>query len=116
MGGDMIGSRIAKLRKKAGLTQERFAEAIGKSRSALIKIENDETMPKADTLIDICLALNISPEIILFDEKQKTDPYSEFAERANRLDQDLQTQFYEHSCVFLTGLEKIQETRNENVD
>ena len=68
MGGNTIGGRIANLRADAGLSQERFAELIGKSRNAVKMIEHDECAPKADTLMSICEVLNTSADVILFGE------------------------------------------------
>ena len=112
MGGETIGSRIAKIRKNAGYSQERFAEAIGLSRKAVVNIENDEAVPKADTLTEICRTLHVSADELLFGESN-TEQFSKTMERIQLLDIDLQNRFFEMSSVFLTGLETIQADRNE---
>ncbi len=54
-------------RKKAGLTQEKLAEAIGMSTAYIGDMEARERFPSAETIDKIAEALNISPRI-LFDE------------------------------------------------
>ena len=112
MGSDTIGGRIADLRSDAGLSQERFAELIGKSRNAVKMIEHDESLPKADTLMSICEVLNTSADMILFGEPNKgKDDISQIGDRVNKLDPELREQFYGAVSVYLLGLENIQKTR-----
>lgn len=54
-------------RKKAGLTQERLAEAIGMSTSYIGDMEARERFPSAETIDKLAGALNIRPSV-LFDE------------------------------------------------
>lgn len=56
-----IGAKIAFFRKQKGLTQERLAEKIDKSWSAVAKIESAKTEKgiSLKTLFDISAALNI---------------------------------------------------------
>ena len=112
MGGNTIGGRIANLRADAGLSQERFAELIGKSRNAVKMIEHDECAPKADTLMSICEVLNTSADVILFGEAGKEEnECSQMVKRVNKLDPDLREQFYSTASVYLLGLENIQKAR-----
>lgn len=112
VGSDTIGGRIADLRSDAGLSQERFAELIGKSRNAVKMIEHDESSPKADTLMSICEVLNTSADLILFGEQgEEKDEFSQIGNRVNRLDPKLREQFYSAVSVYLLGLENIQNAR-----
>lgn len=55
----LISKKIRDLRKKAGLTQERFAEAADLSVDVIGKIERGRTTPALDTLVKISTALDI---------------------------------------------------------
>lgn len=55
-------------RKKAGLTQEKLAEAIGMSTSYIGDMEARERFPSAETIDKIASALNV-PVSILFNEQ-----------------------------------------------
>ena len=79
---------------------------------AVVNIENDEAVPKADTLTEICRTLHVSADELLFGESN-TEQFSKTMERIQLLDNDLQNRFFEMSSVFLTGLETIQADRNE---
>jgi transcriptional regulator with XRE-family HTH domain len=117
VGGDSIGNRIARLRANAGLSQERFAEMIDKSRNCVIKIENNENIPKADTLMRICRVLNVSADFLLFGEtEQEPESYDALIQRANRLDGELKKQFYESASILLTGFETLQMSQRENAN
>jgi len=51
-------------RKKAGLTQEKLAEAIGMSTSYIGDMEARERFPSAETIDKIAEALNIKTQIL----------------------------------------------------
>ena len=55
-------------RKKAGLTQEKLAEAIGMSTSYIGDMEARERFPSAETIDKIASALNV-PVSLLFNER-----------------------------------------------
>lgn len=59
---ELIGKRIKELRKEKSLTQEQLAELIGIEPRNIIKIENAQTFPRAQTLDKILYVLEISPE------------------------------------------------------
>lgn len=62
-----MGLKIAYYRKKAGYTQEAFAEEIGKSVNFLAQIEGTGTVRgiSLETLFKIAECLNISPAKLL---------------------------------------------------
>ena len=51
-----MGYRIAQRRTEMGLSQEKLAESIGVNRNTVMRIENGEHAPRADTgiLISVC--------------------------------------------------------------
>ena len=60
-----FGSTIVKLRKAAGITQERLAEQLGVSVSAVSQWENGRTMPDICTIPILCRILNVSSDELL---------------------------------------------------
>ena len=65
-----LGLKIAYYRRKAGFTQEYFAELIGKSVSFVGQVEGTETVRgvSLETLFKIAQVLNISPSKLLEDD------------------------------------------------
>ena len=60
-----IGSRIRKYREERGLSQKQFAEKIGVSNSRVSNWEQGINRPDADILANICIALDVSPGLLL---------------------------------------------------
>ena len=67
----VMGLRIAYYRKKAGYTQEAFAEEIGRSLNFLAQVEGSSTTRgiSLETLFKICDVLNIQPGRLLDDDE-----------------------------------------------
>ncbi len=65
-----LGLKIAYFRKKAGYTQEVFAELIGKSVNFIVQVEETGTVRgvSLETLFKIAQVLNISPAKLLEDD------------------------------------------------
>lgn len=66
----IMGLKIAYYRKKAGYTQEVFAEKIGRSLNFLAQIEGTGTTRgiSLETLFKICDVLNVQPGKLLDDD------------------------------------------------
>lgn len=63
-----LGLNIKKLRKERNLTQQQFADKIGKGLNFMGKIEVAYSKPSLDTLINIADALNVTvSELTRFD-------------------------------------------------
>lgn len=60
-----IGSRIRKYREENNLSQKQLAEKIGVSNSRLSNWEQGLNRPDADILAAICVALDVSPSLLL---------------------------------------------------
>ena len=60
-----IGNRIRKYREELNLSQKQLAEQIGVSNSRVSNWEQGINRPDADMLADICVALNVSPNLLL---------------------------------------------------
>ncbi|WP_291867056.1 helix-turn-helix domain-containing protein [Maribacter sp.] len=67
-----LSQRVKNLRNKKGVTQELLAENSGLSLRTIQRIENNETVPRGDSLKRLAIALNTSPDHII-DWKIKED-------------------------------------------
>ena len=67
----IMGLKIAYYRKKAGFTQEVFAEKIGRSLNFLAQVEGTGTTRgiSLETLFKICDVLNVQPGALLDDDR-----------------------------------------------
>lgn len=91
-----VGKRINAYRKAKKISSEHLSELIGKSSGAYIRsIENGKTGLSMKTLVDICNALQVSPEVILADclefdiGYQEKSPLFEVAQSLNDRDSNL---------------------------
>lgn len=69
---------LARLRKRAGYTQESLAEALGVSRQAVSKWESGQAMPEAATLVELADLLDCSLDQLM--RHELTDPPVPFQE------------------------------------
>ena len=60
-----IGSRIRKYREENNLSQKQLAEKIGVSNSRVSNWEQGLNRPDADILAAICMALDVSPSLLV---------------------------------------------------
>lgn len=60
-----IGNRISQLRKNKGYTQEHVAQALGVSRQAVFKWEQDQSRPDTANLIALAELLGTSTDYLL---------------------------------------------------
>jgi XRE family transcriptional regulator, regulator of sulfur utilization len=63
---DRIGDNLRRIRRREGLTQEELAARAGLHRAAIGLLENGHRVPRADTLVKLAGAMEISP-VELFD-------------------------------------------------
>ena len=64
-----IGNKLFMLRKRAGYTQEQFAEIAGLSNRAYADIERGTVNMRLETILRICSALQITPDEILTEKE-----------------------------------------------
>lgn len=64
----MLGQRIRHYRHKLGLTQEQLAERAGVSASFLGHIERGSRAASLETVMQLCAALDVTPNDLLADE------------------------------------------------
>lgn len=60
-----IGKRIRKYREECNMTQKQLAERIGVSNNRVSNWEQGLNRPDADILAAICIALDVSPSLLL---------------------------------------------------
>lgn len=71
---DNLGERIRRLRKKAGLTQEQLAEAVGVHENSVSRWENNELTPKTFKIKALAKALGVSEADLLNDSLREQKP------------------------------------------
>ena len=62
-----LGDRIRFYRTKAGLSQEKLAEFVNLTNVHISKIENGNTNPTVETIVNIATVLNVTPDQLLVD-------------------------------------------------
>ena len=62
-----FGKRINTARKEKRVTSEKLSEIVGKNAVFIRQIEGANKLPSLRTFVDICNALNVSPNYLLFD-------------------------------------------------
>ena len=60
-----IGNRIRKYREERNMTQKQLAERIGVSNSRVSNWEQGLNRPDADIVAAVCVALDVSPSLLL---------------------------------------------------
>lgn len=63
-----IGNKLLAIRKKAGLTQSEVAEAANLSDRTYADIERGTVNMRIETVLKICEALHITPDVVLNEE------------------------------------------------
>lgn len=70
----LFASRVAYLRIKRGLTQEKLAELVGRSPNHISKLEIAGTNPSFDLIVSLAKALNVElKELFNFDSLKDID-------------------------------------------
>lgn len=59
-----IGVSLVELREKAGLTQQAFADLLGRNRVVIARWENGSRVPSLSELPAIAAALGVSPATV----------------------------------------------------
>ncbi|MBQ9457710.1 MAG: helix-turn-helix domain-containing protein [Bacilli bacterium] len=81
-----LGERLAKLRKKAGLSQEQLADELGVSRQAVSRWETGEAAPDTENLIALADIYNISLDELVRAQKGENHKKESKAERVEVVD------------------------------
>ena len=84
-------TRLVKLRKQYGISQEELAEKIGVSRQAVSKWERAESSPDTDNLIALASVYDISIDDMLYSDDNnigKDAKYSSFYSNGSKKNKD----------------------------
>lgn len=81
----MIGKRVRSQREALGITREQFAEKADINPQFLSEIEHGKKAMSVESLYKVCLALNISPEYLLFGIERAAVQASPIAEKLQKL-------------------------------
>ncbi len=68
---ELIGERIKKIRKSKKLTQKMLADKVGTSICVISKWETGERYMNSFNLINICEALKVSADYLLFGKEHE---------------------------------------------
>ena len=69
-----IGANIRAARKNKSLTLDTLSELVGISSSFLGILERGESLLSIETLISICNVLDVSADVILFEQHRPSEP------------------------------------------
>jgi len=85
-----FAQRLANLRKQQHLTQQALADLANLHVTLIRRYEAGKTQPSIDALRRIALALNVSSDMLLFDEHERgpSDDFKLQFEGLDRLDDD----------------------------
>lgn len=72
---EKLGMRIKLIRKKKNLTQEQLSDKTDLSSNYLSKIERSLSIPSLETLLQICSALDVTPDYLLLDSIHISNAY-----------------------------------------
>lgn len=64
------GQKIYECRKRANLTQEGLADALGVTRQAVSRWESDLSFPETEKMIELCRLFSISADELLFPDRE----------------------------------------------
>ena len=69
---EQLAQNIYDLRKKKNMTQSQLAALVGVKKSQISALENQQRLPSINLLIKLASAFNVSVEILLGINKNKT--------------------------------------------
>lgn len=70
-----LGQKIRELRKKQGISQEKFSEIIDMNPRQIVRIENGESFPTAENLEKIAQTFNITPQELFFSDAMESNEF-----------------------------------------
>ncbi|HIZ55475.1 MAG TPA: helix-turn-helix domain-containing protein [Firmicutes bacterium] len=75
----LIGKRVASRRRQLKLTQAQLAEKTELTSKYISNIETSHSLPSIESLMQLCAALDVTPNYLLFgiSEKQETTKLDE---------------------------------------
>ncbi|WP_405354072.1 helix-turn-helix domain-containing protein [Ruminococcus sp.] len=103
----IIGNKLLNFRKQKGLTQAEVAELADISDRSYADIERGSTNMRTETLVNICKALNITPNELLVEEEKRTINFdeNEIIQRLNKCNSKEKATAFELLSVYLNSLD-----------
>ena len=99
-----IGNKLLEIRRRAGLTQLEVAEAAGLSNRTYADIERGTVNMRTETVLQICRALQITPDEILTEEQEAPAGQQALLERLAACTPRQQETAYRLLSVYLNSL------------
>lgn len=100
-----IGNKLLNIRKKAGLTQSEVADAANMSDRTYADIERGTVNMRIETILKICEALHITPDVILTEDNPSLSAkQSELIEQLNKCTVHQRETALELLAVYLKSL------------
>lgn len=108
MGNKLFGKKVNYIRKQRKLTSEKLAELCDVNSGHIRQIESGARFPSFSLLIDLCNALNVSPDYLMAQElhlpsDNSEDIYSAVYEKVKKLPPD---QVEMLDCIMDTVIKK----------
>lgn len=101
-----IGNKLLAIRKRLGLTQNEVAEAAGLSNRTYADIERGTVNMRVETILRICSALHITPDVVLTEEASSiTIKKQEILDRLDACSPKEQTTALELLATYLNSLD-----------
>lgn len=66
-----FSKRLSAVRKERGLTQQQMSDLMGIHLSQIKRYESGDTQPSLEVLRKIALALNVSADLLLFEQNER---------------------------------------------
>ena len=99
-----VGNKLLEIRKKAGLTQIEVAEAAGLSNRTYADIERGTVNMRTETILQICRALQITPDEILTEKQEAPAAQQELLVRLEACTPRQRETAYQLLAVYLNSL------------
>lgn len=100
-----IGNKLLAIRKKAGLTQSEVADAANLSDRTYADIERGTVNMRIETILKICEALHITPDVILTEDNPSLSAkQAELIEQLNKCTVHQRETALELLAVYLKSL------------
>ncbi len=103
-----LGSRIRKIRKQVGMTQEQLAEACDLSTAHIGHIERGTRAASIETLMTISKVLNISTDYMLLDvDLTNSKKFSDLINSLNNVDEEKYNRLYSVFKILVENIDQM---------
>lgn len=112
-----IGDRVKEVRKRYGLSQEKFAEKLNTYRLRVVKIEAGTIQPSFQEIVDMCDKFNADIEYFIPSKPMSTQDFKKISERYinnEQLSYEERRETIEYIYISLAQ-NKLKSLYNENV-